>query len=172
MKQLMEDWRRYTEEESSYEEIEEGALKNLALGAAMAGQLATANPALAADAPQSTPAATQQVQQDQEQIAIGEKAQLMTVYNGVSRVKNPYLKQQIEDAARSGKVNTFKELTNYIKASGGLNAKDMEAFKEAFKKAGDHFHKNPETRAAKWDSLSNLKERKLSPEEEQQGKLQ
>jgi hypothetical protein len=155
MKQLMENWRRFIKEEPLSENVEEGVFKNLALGAAMAGQLATASPAFAADAPQEPPAATQQIPQDQEQVSIGEKAQLLTVYNGISRVKNPRLKQQIEDAARTGKVNTFKDLVSYIKASGGLNSKDMTAFKDAFKKAGDHFHKNPEVRAASWDSMVN-----------------
>lgn len=130
--------------------------RGVGLAAAMAGLSAiSAGAAHAGGPPPEQPVATQQVHQDQEQISIGEKAQLLTVYSGVSKVKNPLLKQQIEDAARTGKVNTFKELVDYIKASGGLNSKDMTAFKEAFKKAGDHFHKNPEVRAAKWDNMVN-----------------
>jgi len=63
MKQLMENWRRFIEEEPPLPGVEEGAFKNLALGAAVAGQLATATPAYADDTPQEPPAVTQQVKQ-------------------------------------------------------------------------------------------------------------
>jgi len=147
MKRLIENWRKFTEEE----ELEEGRLSRaiapfvIAAASIFGGSTASA-------APQEPAGAEQELSpEEQAEVKMGEKAYLFTLYNQVNSVKSPHLKKVLEDAARSGKVDTFDGLKSYIKDK--LNNDDLKTLQSANEEAGKFFHTKAEARANAWDNL-------------------